>query len=246
MILTSVFLSACATGKSSETQRVEAQPVAHQLSSREEKIAEFNKSVFCLSVVHTKLQDPKRRAMGTAFLVSDNLFATALHVKQDLDRQMNQSYRLPEQIMAWKKFEDGEYFEIPIKFVAADTESDIALFSFQAEGLKEIAQKRGIKPIQLADRLPAIGEDILSIGYYGLIESPFNSLGTVSNIEKGEDIYADMTLMPGNSGGPLISMKTGEVIGINIKVMTIGDGTMRLGISKKISKLRDLIENNKN
>jgi hypothetical protein len=37
-------------------------------------------------------------------------------------------------------------------------------------------------------------------------------------------------------------MKTGEVLGVNIKVMTIGDGTMRLGIAKRISKLNDLLK----
>jgi S1-C subfamily serine protease len=225
-----------------ETQRIQAQPSSNLPVSKEEKIAEFNKSVFCLSVVVPSSNAPKRRAIGTGFLVSETLLATAFHVKTDLEKQMVQFSKFKGQIVAWKKFEDGELLEVSLKFVVGDAANDLALFSFEPESLKLQLQKRNINPLPLAKNLPNLGEDILSIGYYGLMETPFNSLGNVSNIENGEDIYADMTLMPGNSGSPLISMKTGEVLGVNIKVMTIGDGTMRLGIAKRISKLNDLLK----
>lgn len=118
----------------------------------------------------------------------------------------------------------------------------MALYKFDAESLKQQQKTREILPFTLADRLPNIGEDVLSIGYYGTLANPFNSLGTISTIDQEDEIYADMTLLSGNSGSPLISMNTGEVLGVNIKVMTMGDGTIRLGIAKKISKLKELIE----
>jgi S1-C subfamily serine protease len=214
--------------------------------SKEEKIAEFNKTIFCLSVITPNIPKPIRRAIGTGFLVSEKLLATAYHVKEDLDRQAGQFPRLPGQIIAWKKFTDGEFLEIPLKFVQGDAMTDIAVFSFEAETLKPQAQKRKIKPLPFSNRLPEIGEDILSVGYYGLMEFPFNSLGNVSTIDNSEDIYSDMTLMPGNSGSPLISMKTGEILGVNVKVMTMGDGTIRLGISKRISRLEELIKKIRN
>jgi S1-C subfamily serine protease len=234
------FSNVCLSGQSIEPQTVKAQPSSNLPVSKEEKIAEFNKSTFCLSVVVPSSNAPKRRAIGTGFLVSETLLATAFHVKTDLEKQMAQFSKFKGQIVAWRKFDDGELLEIPLTLAAADQASDTALFTFDAERLK--SQKRPINPLPLAKNLPNLGEDILSIGYYGLMETPFNSLGNVSNIENGEDIYADMTLMPGNSGSPLISMKTGEVLGVNIKVMTIGDGTMRLGIAKRISKLNDLLK----
>lgn len=230
------FLNACETNKSAP-KRLAINPQ----SPKEEKIKELNKPIFCLSVIIPNFPKLERRAIGTGFLVSENLIATAFHVKEDLDKQANHSETFPGQIIAWKKFEDGEILEIPLKLVAIDQESDLALFSFEAENFKPQFQKRDIKPFQLADRLPDIGEDILSVGYYNLMEFPFNSLGNVSTIEKGEDIYSDVTLMPGNSGSPLVSMKTGEVLGVNIKVMTMGDGTIRLGIAKRISKLSELM-----
>jgi S1-C subfamily serine protease len=224
---------------------IPAQQILPATGSKEEKIAQLNKSIFCLSVINPRFANPPRRAIGTGFLVTEKLLATAYHVKEDLDRQANQAGRPPGKIIAWKKFEDGEYVEIPLSFVQADAAADIAVFTFPAETLNVQAQKRNLKPLPLAARLPSIGEDILSVGYYGLMDFPFNSLGNVSTIDKGEDIYSDMTLMPGNSGSPLISLKTGEVLGINVKVMTIGDGTMRLGISKRIAKLIELLDKNK-
>ncbi len=243
-ILIIAVLSACEAGKNSEKKLI-----INQNSSKEERIVELNKPVFCLSVVIPNSPNPKRRAIGTGFLVSENLLATAFHVKEDLDKEVSRylSSKLhnvlpPAQIMAWKKFENGDYLEFPLNLAGFDQDSDLALFSFEVEDLKQQAKTREITPFLLADRLPDLGEDILSIGYYSEMEFPFNSLGNVSTIENGEDIYSDLTLMPGNSGSPLISMKTGEVLGLNIKVMTMGDGTIRLGISKKISKLQELIK----
>jgi S1-C subfamily serine protease len=213
-------------------------------SQKEERIKELNKSIFCLSVVVPNIQNPVRRAIGTGFLVSENLLATAFHVKGDLDRQAGQRPKFPGQIIAWKKFDDGELLMIPLKFAAADSVADIALFSFDPQIINPPATKRKITPLPFAKRLPNIGEDILSIGYYGLMEFPFHSLGNVSTIDKDEDIYSDLTLMPGNSGSPLISMRTGEILGVNVKVMTMGDGTIRLGIAKRISKLTQLMKKN--
>jgi S1-C subfamily serine protease len=241
LILTVCLGNACVTVKSFEPETEEVPPISTPPGSKEEKIAEFNKSVFCLSVI-VPGPNPKRRAIGTGFLVSNKLLATAFHVKTDLDLQLSLMSRVKGQIVAWKKFDDGELVEIPITLAIADQESDTALYTFDEVKFKPQASKRQIKPLPLADHLPGLGEDILSIGYYGLMDTPFNSLGNVSNIENREDIYADMTLMPGNSGSPLISMKTGEVLGINIKVMTMGDGTLRLGIAKRISKLNELLK----
>ncbi|MBX7171884.1 MAG: serine protease [Pyrinomonadaceae bacterium] len=211
-------------------------------SSKEQKIKELNKPIFCLSVTLPYLPKENHRAIGTGFLVDENLIATAFHVKKDLDGIISSNTIPNKKIIAWKKFDDGEMLEIPLNFVVGDPDSDLALFNFEAENFKPQLQKQNIKPFQFADRLPDLGEDILSVGYYGLMEFPFNSLGNVSTIENSEDIYSDVTLMPGNSGSPLVSMRTGEVLGVNVKVMTMGDGTIRLGISKKISKLTELIK----
>lgn len=210
--------------------------------TKEERIAEINNSVFCLS---TKIPNPNlasKIAIGTGFFVADNLLATAFHVKEDLEKGTSADNSAKRQIIAWKKFDNGDYVELPVELLEADKNSDLAIYRFDAEKLRQAAKSHPIKPLVLADRLPNIGEDILSVGYYGILEMPFNSLGNVSTIQKTEDIYSDVTLMPGSSGGPLCSMQTGEVLGVNIMVMTMGDGVVRVGIAKRISKLKTLIE----
>lgn len=142
------------------------------------------------------------------------------------------------ELIAWKKLANGETINLPLEFVGKDDDSDLAIYRFDQTKLKE--HKTAI--LKLADRLPAISEEVVSIGYYGDYEMPFSSLGAVSMIDKNEDIYADLTLMPGNSGSPVCSVQTGEVFGVNIKVMTIGDGTIRLGIAKKAEKLKTLLD----
>lgn len=237
----------CAFGASCAENRVSSQTAfaGVQNVSKEKRINDANNSVFCLSIVVSTTRFPLRKAIGTGFLISENLLATAAHVKDDLDKSVANFPPQKAKIVAWKKFDSGDFIEIPLKIRAFDKNSDMALYSFDAEVLRPQLKSREIKFLPLADRLPDLGEDILSIGYYGIMEFPFNSLGNVSMIDNGEDIYADMTLMPGNSGSPLVSIKTGEVLGLNVKVMTIGDGTIRLGIAKRISELKKLIEKSK-
>ena len=206
--------------------------------SKEERIASINNSVFAISVVFKYEGAEKRVTSGTGFLVGRNLIASAAHVQNEIEKLTNFSPKSSRRAIAWKRFSNGETISFPIEFVGQDAESDLAIYRFDAEKLKE----HKISALKLADRLPAVGEEIISIGYYGDYEFPFNSLGTISMIDKNEDIFADLTLMPGNSGSPLCSIQTGEVFGVNIKVMAIGDGTIRLGIAKSADKLKMLLE----
>ncbi len=47
-----------------------------------------------------------------------------------------------------------------------------------------------MKPLTLAENLPPIGKEVISIGYYGDYEFPFNSIGNVAMIDKNEEILA--------------------------------------------------------
>jgi V8-like Glu-specific endopeptidase len=205
---------------------------------KEQRLAELNNSVFAISVIYKYEGTEKRATSGTGFLVRDNLIASAAHIQTEVERMMRISPKSTRTVVAWKKLPNGETLELPLEFVGKDEDSDLAIYRFDSAK----TEKQNVSPLKLAERLPAIGEEVASIGYYGDFETPFNSLGAVSMIDKDEDIYSDLTLMPGNSGSPVCSLKTGEVFGVNIKVMTIGDGTIRLGIAKKADKLKTLLE----
>lgn len=208
---------------------------------KEERIAAINNSVFCISIIYKNTPNKLKTAFGTGFLVAENLLATAFHVQRDIEQTTKMGVLDSYQIIAWKRFENGDYLEFPIELSKFDADSDIAIYHFDADVLKVQSKNHPIKPLVIADRLPQIGEDVLSIGYYGELEFPFNSLGNVSMINSNDDIYSDLTLMSGNSGSPLCSMRTGEVFGLNTSVMTMGDGTIRLGIAKKGAKLKELL-----
>lgn len=205
---------------------------------KEQRIAELNNSVFAISVVYKLEGAEKRVTSGTGFLVGENLIASAAHVQSEVEKMINFSPKSRRELIAWKKLPNGETINLPLEFVGKDDDSDLAIYRFDQTKFKG----RKTTALKLADRLPAISEEVVSIGYYGDYEMPFSSLGAVSMIDKNEDIYADLTLMPGNSGSPVCSIQTGEVFGVNIKVMTIGDGTIRLGIAKKSEKLKTLLD----
>jgi S1-C subfamily serine protease len=206
--------------------------------TREERISEINKSVFAISVVY-KFEDAEKRAVsGTGFLVGENLIASAAHVQSEIEKLMRLSPKSVRTLVAWKKLPEGETISFPLEFIGKDEEADLGLYRFERANFENTE----IKPLRLAKGLPAIGEEVVSIGYYGGYEMPFNSLGAVSMIDKDDEIYSDLTLMPGNSGSPVCSLRTGEVYGVNIKVMAIGDGTIRLGIAKRAEKLKALLE----
>jgi len=148
----------------------------------------------------------------------------------------------PFQTVAWKRFPNGEILQIPLALAVSDEENDLVVYRFDEKILRENRNIPKIKPLKLAAKLPAIGEEALSIGYYGEYEFPFNSLGNIAMIDKNDDIFSDLTLMPGNSGAPVLNLETGEVLGVTTSVLDLGNETVRYGIAKKSAKLAELMK----
>ena len=48
--------------------------------------------------------------------------------------------------------------------------------------------------------------------------------------------------MPGNSGAPIGSLETGEVLGVTTDVLGLGNETVRFGIVKRAVKLRGILQ----
>lgn len=232
------FLFSCAAPKAEE-------PLTANNSvskvDKKERIAELNNSVFCISIV-VKGTDRGKYSVGTAFLVEGNLLASAYHVSIKAG-QLAQEFRNKNyEIIAWKTFQNGDYIQFPIELFVEDKNTDLALYRFDRKILTENPKYSVIKPMTLAENLPPIGEDVISIGYYGDYEFPFNSIGTVAMIDKNEDILSDLTIMPGNSGAPVCDLETGEVLGVTISVLDLGNETVRFTIAKRASKLRELLK----
>lgn len=232
------FFSSCGTQtKSASTTK----------STRKELISTLNNSVFCISVI-IKGKDEKNRnyenrySVGTGFLIGENLIASAFHV-QTKALELPGKFKTPDsKIVAWKKLESGEVIQFPIEIAAADEKSDLAVYRFDQKIFEANEKFTVFKPLVLAESRPQIGTEVISIGYYAAYEFPFNSIGNVSMIDVNDDIFSDLTLMPGNSGAPICDLENGTVLGVTTDVLDLGNETVRYGISKSATKLRQLLQ----
>ncbi len=209
--------------------------------SKKERIAALNDSVFCISIIIKSRDFEKRFSVGTGFLIAEGLIASAAHV-QTAEVVPGLFEKSTSKIVAWKKFNTGEVAQFPIQIAVSDDKSDLAIYRFDHKFLTENPKFAVIKPLVLAENLPPLGEEVVSVGYYGSYEFPFNSIGNVSMIDVNEDIFSDLTLMPGNSGAPICDLETGEVLGVTTDVLDLGNETVRYGIAKRATKLRELLK----
>ena len=142
---------------------------------------------------------------GSGFVVDKDLIATNYHVIED-SRAITVI------------FKDGT--QVPSTGIRhVDEERDLAIIKAQIPA--------GVSPLPIQGKLPNVGEDVATIG---LSEShPYTwSKGIVSGIttgarlthtftrlREGKWLQTDAAISPGNSGGPLLAVATGEVVGIN-------------------------------
>ncbi len=99
--------------------------------------------------------------------------------------------------------------EYDAKIVDYDSTEDIALLSICCSSTFQVAK--------LSEELPELGEPVFAVGYGEYSKTPTTYRGRIIGI-RGESLGTDAALVKGNSGGPLISGRTGEVIGINLAV----------------------------
>lgn len=152
---------------------------------------------------------------GTGFFVSKDGYAiTCAHVVENLDEVMGAS------------FYGSEKYDIAFgKIISINKTHDLALLQF------EIACD--YLPIYEGPELPDIGDEVVMYGYplgFNISQeawlSPYISFtkGYVSSNQKVDNfsrIYVDISAMRGNSGSPIISVKSGKVIGVISGIQTM-------------------------
>jgi S1-C subfamily serine protease len=211
-------------------------------TDKKQLIAALNDSVFCISVIVKGSDYEKRFSVGTGFLIAEGLMASAFHVQTKAEELPGEFLKPASKIIARKQFSNGEIAQFPIEIAASDTQTDLAIYRFDPKNFRDNPKLASVKPLVLADDLPPLGQEVVSIGYYGTYDFPFNSLGNVSMIDKNEDIFSDLTLMPGNSGAPVCDLETGKVVGVTTDVLDLGNETVRYGIAKRTAKLKELLQ----
>lgn len=192
------------------------------MSTLEDKIKEVNPSMIAIGF---RPEPNKITIIGSGFAVSDDgKILSAAHLYNKLKPE--QINNLTGMAMTEQKPNGINHYKwLPLKLIKKEDENDIVLF--QIENYSETL----LQPLKLGDseKIEA-GEDVYFIGFpYAarLINDGFGitlivNKGIVSNIKRsGIDpshkrnwFIVDAISNPGNSGCPLIRVKTNEVIGI--------------------------------
>jgi len=179
------------------------------------------------SIVHTldmfSYPNTKERTagIGTGFIVVDKsskasnktkfYVVTNKHVIENADKIM-------------LHFNDGTETEAQI--VDGDRRKDIALLTFDTSALAV-----GAPPLQFCEAPAFVGESVATIG------NPFGleyalSTGVISGVGRSVEgqppivnmLQTDVAMNPGNSGGPLLDMAVGCVVGMSTATMGPGVG----------------------
>lgn len=172
-----------------------------------------------------RIEDGKNRHVGTGFVVGEDLIATNRHVLAVLSSGSDALVSGTSRIVFKGEFEatDAQSDIVPIEGVAVvHGTKDIALFKVATGGRA---------PVTFAADAPAVGGNVVTIGYPGkdehnnplFLTSVFDgrfgvksaALGEVLEGTKAADIFHDCSTTQGNSGSPVFSVETGLVVGIH-------------------------------
>lgn len=145
------------------------------------------------------------------------------------------------------KLSDGREFDA--KVIGLDERSDLAIIKIAADNLPA-ARLGDSSQLRIGSWVVAIGNPF---GFAIESPEPTVTVGVVSALERhlpalagrkigyGELIQTDAAINPGNSGGPLVNLK-GEVIGINVAILTHTGGYQGLGFAIPMNRARRIKE----
>jgi S1-C subfamily serine protease len=204
-------------------------------------VAAAKPAVFAVGV-YSRIQQPPFRFAGTGFSIGGGLFVTCAHVIQPLNPATRD-------VLAVAVSSSEGYRVIEVRPVAIRRDTDLAILEWVNP------PDAGIRSLRMASALPPEGSDIVLIGFpigsaLGLYAASHRGviaavvpmaipLPTTAGLEARnvqalrntpvEVLQLDATAFPGNSGGPVIDVRTGLVVGV--VSMALVKGTRESAIS---------------
>lgn len=156
-----------------------------------------------------------------AFISSDGLILTATHVIEGVNK-------------IEIKMTSG--ISLSAKVIASNTSQDVAILKVEGSGYPALPLLEG--------NSPDLGSDVLTIGTPHDPELGQSiAKGIISGKRKSEDgtiyLQADISVSPGNSGGPLIDY-SGNVVGV-VQSKVIREGVEGIGFALPISKVIEVL-----
>lgn len=151
-------------------------------------------------------QNGQLASQGSGFIYRDDYIMTNEHVV-DTEESSNVTYYVQYRKGEWSK----------INLVGEDVDTDIAVG--EPKNMPRYARN-----LELSDDTPDIGTRVIALGSPSGLQNSVTS-GIVSATERSvqvrgrfsipDTIQTDAALNRGNSGGPLVSLEDGEVVGVN-------------------------------
>lgn len=209
----------------------------------------------------------ERQFTGTGFAVADGkVLATNRHVALPWESGGAMSFAsLEPYLVRFVAYAPGSARAVPVEFVAASDDADLALLRLDDEGDE-------LTPLKLAETAASQGESLLVVGYptglrsilarsgAGFVEKlkqdgvtdfwaiaerlasenrilPLTSFGIVSQREREYLVY-DAATAQGGSGGPVVNSR-GQVVAVNAAILPKYGGS-NLGVP--VERLLELIE----
>src|SRR5213593_120380 len=171
-----------------------------------------------------------QNSLGSGVIVTnEGHIITNSHVVTD--REGNQVDQIEVQLS------DGQTKKAQL--VGADSEVDLAVLKIDDPG---------VKPLKLADSdTVQAGDFVLAIGNpFGFEETVTDGIISSKGRPNRADAFGDLlqtnaAINPGNSGGPLINLR-GEVIGINVAIISRSGGSQGIGFAIPSNTVRTALE----
>lgn len=161
----------------------------------------------------------KTKETGSAFCISEGYLVTCAHVVKSYNKNTESQLELSEfsDMIKVLVYANGQKVEAEV--IDYDGVNDLALLKVDIES-----------EVFSFDPYISIGEEVFAIGSPHGFENNA-SFGNVSSneneiyIHEGAPSYTfvDLSIFPGNSGGPIVNKHTGKVIGMTTAI--IGEGT---------------------
>lgn len=165
--------------------------------------------------------------IGTGFLISDGVLVTNRHVLDMLTRGTGELEK-GQAVVRFKQEYDAPETDAPVNVtgvIKVHPTLDIALLKIEKQKFAA-----GRKPLALDDKPVKAGHPVAAIGYpfrdtarnplfvNALFENKFGvkraAPGEVAGLG-AQSIYHDCSTLGGNSGSPIVSLKTARVVGLH-------------------------------
>ena len=176
---------------------------------------------------------------GSCFCVAPNMFITCAHVVQKYDKNSVSDPHKFNRSVKVRLIQGGKMYNA--KVLAVDLLLDIALIECDVQ-----------TDVFEIDNKIYIGDDIISIGSPHGYENNV-SIGNLSSLGKRlyfyegapDYMFVDLSIFPGNSGGPVIKASNGKVVGL-VTLIVSDTGTYGLNAALEPKYIVDFCRKNIN